>query len=76
MDQNISAPTATVAGIAAPAGPLRTEPAEDSFAICEEARKLFRVSRRKEASALLIKNFRKQFVKVRNFLRHELEIAK
>ena len=55
---------------------LEKELADEHFATCMEARKLLRVNRRKEAAALLTQNFRKQFVKVRNFLRRELETAK
>jgi hypothetical protein len=55
---------------------LEKELMDEHFAVREEARKLLRVHRRGEAAALLTENFRKQFVKVRNFLRHELETAK
>ena len=55
---------------------LEKELMNEHFMTCEEALKLLRANRRKEAAALLTGNFRKQFVKVRNFLRHELETAK
>ena len=55
---------------------LEKELWDEHFATCEEARKLLRAHRRNEAAALLTENFRKQFVKVRNFLHRELETAK
>jgi len=55
---------------------LEKELTDEHFAVCEEARKLLRAHRRGEAAALLTKNFRKQFVKMRDFLCRELEAAK
>lgn len=55
---------------------LEKELIDEHFAVREEARKLLSVNRRTEAAALLTRNFRKQFAKVRNFLHRELETAK
>ena len=55
---------------------LERELMSEHFMTCEEALKLLRVNRRKEAAALLTQNFRRQFAKARNFIRHELETAK
>ena len=55
---------------------LEKELMDEHFAAREEARKQLRAHRRTEAAELLTKTFRKQFAKVRDFLRRELETAK
>ena len=54
---------------------LEKELMDEYLATCEKARLELRANRRKEAAELLTQNFKRQFVKVRNFLQSELAAA-